>query len=474
MALAILQPDNNVVNLNRIAINLGYRPSAPAPSEERIGVDYIPPLNAVMKISVAQLSFADLPADLTAGGGVQAIPDTFDWRKRCAACVGPPRNQLGCGSCWAIGTTDMLADRYAIVTGRPRLALSATYLLSCDKELLGCAGGSASVAGEFLESKGTLPEACWDYKWCSTQSACVSGSGALTLTETLPACAKFKATCVSCTPRCKAASGSLPPHVHAKKGSTRSVQKIDDCKQEILTNGPIAATYHVFGDFICGTMSKSKFPKADKWAATNGIYVNSQSKDIYKYGKIDCSQGKQPAHKCSMGNHVICIVGWGRDLSVPGFGKVEYWVVRNSWGPAWNGNGYFKIAMTDESRDINTSVGLDIPLHINGVLFGGMTRVLPDTKMSTEKRYSASDKAFGAPSRTDVLTVIGVDNGRRWRGFFVYAVVLLVFLFVLFVAGNFVLPFDKLPKVINVLPDTGGVTLPYGPSAGQSARIIPT
>ena len=36
------------------------------------------------------------------------------------------------------------------------------------------------------------------------------------------------------------------------------------------------------------------------------------------------------------------IVGWGNQSDADGK-VVKYWLVANSWGPEWNGNGYFKI-----------------------------------------------------------------------------------------------------------------------------------
>jgi C1A family cysteine protease len=37
-------------------------------------------------------------------------------------------------------------------------------------------------------------------------------------------------------------------------------------------------------------------------------------------------------------NHAVAIVGWGTDEQ-----GMDYWVLRNSWGPAWGDEGYFKM-----------------------------------------------------------------------------------------------------------------------------------
>jgi len=58
------------------------------------------------------------------------------------------------------------------------------------------------------------------------------------------------------------------------------------------------------------------------------------------------------------GGHAIEIVGYG------GSGSSSYWIVKNSWGPRWGANGFFKIASgTNEcnfesmERGYNTGVG---------------------------------------------------------------------------------------------------------------------
>jgi C1A family cysteine protease len=44
-------------------------------------------------------------------------------------------------------------------------------------------------------------------------------------------------------------------------------------------------------------------------------------------------------------DHAVEIVGFGVDNGTP------YWSVRNSWGPGWGEDGYFRILRTDDMND---------------------------------------------------------------------------------------------------------------------------
>ena len=73
------------------------------------------------------------------------------------------------------------------------------------------------------------------------------------------------------------------------------------------------------------------------------IQANLKSFQLYSSGIYsDPSCGTQL-------DHGVLIVGYGRDM----FHNMDYWIVKNSWGPLWGENGYIRI-----QRNIENSSGL--------------------------------------------------------------------------------------------------------------------
>ena len=74
-------------------------------------------------------------------------------------------------------------------------------------------------------------------------------------------------------------------------------------KHELVTNGPLVATYDVYGDF-------SRYRGG-----------------IYQYNGKDSKRG----------GHAVTLVGYGTENGIP------YWRCQNSWGAKWGESGFFRI-----------------------------------------------------------------------------------------------------------------------------------
>ena len=105
--------------------------------------------------------------------------------------------------------------------------------------------------------------------------------------------------------------------------------------------------------------------------------------------------------KASMGFHAVEIVVWDVDEK---YG--EYWIIKNSWGPEWNKDGYFKFGMNTDGKR-NSACGMDIPIVLNNSLFGGTISFIPDIKNNYHVwKQPKKNKVFSLPLLILILTVI--------------------------------------------------------------------
>jgi len=351
---------------------------------------------------MASLSIV-VPQAVSAGHSMKlratALPESFSWRNEAdvkaagkgAMMLQPLRNQLTCGSCWAVSAATALSDRYSIATQTP-VNLSETYLMACQAgkgQSQQCNGGFPLEAGQFFEEGGTVSADCYPYTWCSNTEACAQqgqGEAAEGSSPLIPACGDKCVKCPAGGPDCEAAPDTEFKVFKARAGSSKQLVTIEDLKADLYTYGPCVGSYGVYADFL--KEGASNFSK------TGGVYINRQTEES-PYGDAD-------AAKQVMGFHAVTIVGWGVQ-DVPGFGAVPYWEIQNSWGDAWADGGFWKHAMTDAARDINVKVGMDIPADFdvgNGQTqkIGGATVFLPDTEyVATQGGSNNGDGSNGGP-----------------------------------------------------------------------------
>ena len=101
-------------------------------------------------------------------------------------------------------------------------------------------------------------------------------------------------------------------------GISRNVQQI---QAEIMTNGPVEASYDVYDDFF---------------DYQSGVYQHT-------YGEY-------------AGGHAVKVVGWGTENGTP------YWLIANSWGADWGQlGGFFKILRGENHCSIEDDINFGDP-----------------------------------------------------------------------------------------------------------------
>jgi hypothetical protein len=380
--------------VNVAALRGGVLQAKP-PGQRQIGVDWVPPM-AALSLVVPQAVSMGVAQKLQA----TALPEAFSWRNaddikkagKGKPMLQPVRNQLTCGSCWAVSAATVLSHRYSIATQTP-IDLSETYLMTCQAgkgQSQECNGGFPLEAGKFFEESGTVSRECYPYTWCANSDACAQqgqGEAAEGSNPLIPACGEQCIKCPAGGPDCEAAPDTEFKLFKAKTGTAKQLVTIEDIKADIYTYGPCVGSYGVYGDFLK--------EGADNFSKTAGVYINRQTEES-PYGDAE-------AAKQVMGFHAVTIVGWGVQ-DVPGFGQVPYWEVQNSWGEGWGDKGFWKHAMTDASQDINVKVGMDIPADFEvgqgqTQKIGGGTTFLPDTEyVPTQGGNNNGDGSNGDPN----------------------------------------------------------------------------
>jgi hypothetical protein len=351
-------------------------------SQQRLAQEFnIPPSRADIKVQGMLSSIQNVQDGLFQMGLTAQDLEPIDWRK---ATISDTRNQQNCGDCWAMSSTSALTDRFMIQKGIPKLRLEPAVVAQCVPDMIdqGCGGGQPFLAGKFFEATG-LPEisnACPEWRKLCVPDGCV-----------LPSCKDIENSCMSNAVIYKAKQNStqnLP--VIKSDGSIDVPMTIINMKKE-LVNGPFVAAFFVPKDFMASGAGY-------KWDKTNGIFINGAYNDVLDNvipagmksalgNPAGSAWGDILMENGSPAGHAVEVVGWDSG-DAGSYGKVSYWIVRNSWGPDWCENGFFRIAMNDGSGH-NKYLAFDIPTNTLvqastgqssalGGYFGGCVKFDPD------------------------------------------------------------------------------------------------
>ncbi|CAL8104631.1 unnamed protein product [Calicophoron daubneyi] len=238
----------------------------------------------------------------------EVIPEEFDARQKWPHCVSLKTiwNQGECGSCWAVSSASAMGDRYCI-RNQGNVILSAYDIMSCCDScpLNGpCGGGYPIRAFQHWNMIGVVtggPAQC---------SGCT--------------CYRYTGdNLFSCDHTCRADYWNLYEYDLTRGRPAKFlVNNVEVIQREIMTNGPVVATFDVYSDFVnIGT----------------GVY-------IHRGGQFRFS-------------HCVRVIGWG--VQYISGQRVPYWLVANSWGTQWGDEGLFRILRGQNHCQIESYVVAD-------------------------------------------------------------------------------------------------------------------
>ncbi|KMT00384.1 hypothetical protein BVRB_9g216890 [Beta vulgaris subsp. vulgaris] len=222
------------------------------------------------------------------------LPLDFDWRELGA--VTPPKDQGGCGSCWAFSTTGAMEGAHFLATGK-LVSLSEQQLVDCDRECDpegepddcddGCYGGLMNNAFEYLLKYGGLMRE-EDYPYKARNGRC-----------------KFDKSKIAA----KVANFSVVPDNEGQIAAN------------LVKNGPLAV-------------------------GINARYMSSYISGVSC--PLTCSADLE---------HGVLLVGYG-SAGYSDMRKEEkpYWIIKNSWGEYWGENGYYRLCRGYDLCGVNTLV----------------------------------------------------------------------------------------------------------------------
>jgi len=189
------------------------------------------------------------PGTHVSSGIADHADPTLDWRTK--GVVTPVKNQGGCGSCWAFGTTGAVESAWAISTGT-LLQVAEQQLVDCAGAFgnQGCNGGLPSQAFEYIKAAGGIMLGK-DYAYTARDGRC-----------------RFDITKVA---------AKVTSEVNITQGSETELF------DAITTKGPVAIAFQVAGDFQ---------------SYRSGVYDSTR-----------CRSGPMDV------NHAVLAVGYGTDAA---------------------------------------------------------------------------------------------------------------------------------------------------------------
>jgi cathepsin L len=228
---------------------------------------------------------------------VDDLPTAVDWRQ--AGITTAIKSQGLCGSCWAFATTAVLESHVALNSSY-LYELSVQQLVSCVDNPHhcggngGCTGSTSELAFDYVQQHGMVDE--WSFGYQSFHGANISCS-----VETREQKSSSLSTTKTTTRTAAGAVASIDGWVMLPRNNYEVVMNV------LAKVGPLAVAV-----------------ACSPWIAYHS--------GVFPHGNLT-------SQKETDLNHLVVLEGYGTDATT----GLEYWLVRNSWGPTWGENGYIKL-----------------------------------------------------------------------------------------------------------------------------------
>jgi len=233
------------------------------------------------------------------------LPKHWDWRNvNGENYVNPVLNQGFCGSCYATAAMDALSSRVRIQTkNKVKPSYSIENVLKCSEYSQGCHGGYAELVGKYVQDFG----------------------------------AKLKGTDGN---KCHKDDAKVRATDYYYVGGYYGGNTATKMQHEIHKHGPVVVGFN-----------------------TNGWSYHYEAGVLLDVGRdISELQKTKMVNPWQKTTHAVLVVGWGESQE-----SGKYWIVKNSWGPEWGENGYFRIERGTNAHAIESKpVGI-IP-HIGSTV----------------------------------------------------------------------------------------------------------